>query len=208
MTRKKPIIGLVGGIGAGKSTAAGILRDLGVEVIDADAIVHQELATAAVVEMIGQWWPGTVVNGQVDRKTLAKQVFGDPRLLGRLEGLLWPRVLAAVERQLSIATARNAGCALAIDAPMLLEAGLDAVCDCVVFLDADLATRLARVRPRGWDEQELARREATQMPIATKRSRADHVVTSDDQLHKRLTELLESLLHDGSDGSIGKDDVP
>ncbi|UCE60565.1 MAG: dephospho-CoA kinase [Phycisphaerales bacterium] len=194
MNPSLPIIGLAGGIGSGKSTAAKILAELGAEVIDADVSAREALASKEVVETIQRWWPEAVVGGCVDRRALARTVFQYPRLLGRLEGLLWPRVHARMQEHIrAFRAGGTAHAALVIDAPMLLEAGLEVLCDCVVFLEADEATRRDRVCTRGWSDDELARREAMQMPVAEKRERADHVFSSDDTLRQNLIALLSSL---------------
>jgi len=186
----KPVFGLIGGIASGKSTAAGMLRDLGVEVIDADVLAHYELAQDDVVEVLAHWWPNSVVAGVVDRKALAKVIFSDQRLLGRLEGLLWPRIHARIKDRIRMVDGGMPIKAVAIDGPLLLEAGTGALCDCLIFIDADDATRLGRTRARGWDDGELARREAMQWPLAKKRRMADHILTSDSTLKDGLIAIL------------------
>lgn len=187
----KPVLGLIGGIASGKSTAAGMLRNLGVEVIDADALAHEELARQDVIGTLSRWWPSAVVAGKVDRKALAEAAFADQRSLGRLEGLLWPRVHAAIKGRIEAAAGKASVRAVAVDAPLLLESGAGALCDLLIFIDAPDATRLERVRARGWDEGELARREAMQWPIAEKRRAADHTLASDGMLKAGLSTLLE-----------------
>lgn len=184
----KPVLGLIGGIASGKSTAAGILRDLGAEVIDADRLVHEELAQEDVIGTLSRWWPTAVTEGRVDRKALAEVIFADQRLLGRLEGLLWPRVHARIKARIK-AVAASAR-AVVIDAPMLLEAGTGTLCDQLIFIDVATAIRLERVRDRGWDDGELTRREAMQWPLAKKREMADYILASDDTLKEGLSALV------------------
>ena len=131
----KPVLGLIGGIASGKSTAAGILRDLGAEVIDADRLVHEELAQEDVVGTLSRWWPTAITAGRVDRKALAEVIFADQRLLGRLEGLLWPRVHVRIKARIKAAAAQ----AVVIDAPMLLEAGTGTLCDRLMSTPTALA---------------------------------------------------------------------
>src|SRR3990170_2873333 len=121
--RSKPVIGLTGGIGAGKSEAARILGELGAGVIDADRLAHEELAAPEVRQSLVAWWGPGVLNGsgQLDRRLIGRIVFADPAQRRRLEELLHPRVrrrsLELVEQM-----DRDPGWrAMVIDAPLLVE---------------------------------------------------------------------------------------
>lgn len=188
----KPVFGLIGGIASGKSTAADMLRTLGVEAIDADELAHEELDREDIIDTLSRWWPSVVTGGKVDRKALAEVVFADQRSLGRLEGILWPGVHAGIKECIEAVADNPSILAVVIDAPLLLEAGMDALCDRLIFIDADAATRRERVRDRGWDEGELARREATQWPLAKKRRLAHRVIASDGMLKERLSAFLSA----------------
>lgn len=179
--RGVPVIGLAGGIGAGKSAVARVTAELGCAVSDSDALAREALEREDVRTQLVSWWGEGVIgtDGKVDRGAVARIVFGDDEQRLRLEGLVHP--LVRVSRGEAIARARDAGArAFVIDAPLLFEAGLDAECDVVVFVDAPRELRLARVREhRGWDEAELDRREAAQLAVEEKRRRADVVVLND-----------------------------
>lgn len=179
--RKPVVIGILGGIAAGKSAAAAAFAAHGLVRIDADAI-GRELSRdpgvlAAVAASLG---PAAVRDGEIDRRTVADLVFRDPSARARLEAILHPRIRARILADLAAAVA--AGHSVLLDVPLLLENGLIEHCDHVAFLHASTATREARARSRGWHAGELARREATQAPLATKRARAGFVIDNDGDL--------------------------
>jgi dephospho-CoA kinase len=203
-TRKKPVIGIAGGIGAGKTQVARLLEALGAAVIDSDELVHEELRDQEVVATLRQWWGDRILtpDGEVDRGAVGAVVFGDAAQLGRLERLLYPRVERR-RRELMEAYTEDARVrAIVIDAPKLFEAGVDKVCDVVVFVDADQQTRQRRVADsRGWTEEELARRENLQNPLDLKRANADYVVTNNsgiEELRVQVQQVFSSLLASGA----------
>lgn len=171
------IIGLAGGIGSGKSTVARAFARHGCLVSDSDAGVRALLATPEIVAELRSWWGDRVVagDGTADRRAIAAIVFNDDAERRRLEGLLHPR-LGAERAALIERAAREQTPGVIIDAPLLFEAGLDAECDAVVFVEVSRAERLRRVAPRGWDDAELARREAAQMSLDEKRARSGYVI--------------------------------
>jgi dephospho-CoA kinase len=195
---RRPVIGITGAIGGGKSTVAGVFRDLGCVVSDSDAEARAALDEPGIREQLVAWWgPGILDDaGQVDRAAIAAVVFRDREQRTRLESLVHPRVHAR-RREIFAAAPADAP-ALVMDVPLLYEAGLDAECDAVVFVDAPRAIRVQRVAEgRGWSDAELARREASQMPLDDKRRRADHVLVNDgdrDRLSGRVRELLHTIV--------------
>jgi dephospho-CoA kinase len=182
--RRLPVIGLSGGIGAGKSAVARAFERLGCFVIDSDARAKAALDRADVRETLVQWWGDAVLasDGRIDRSRIAAIIFADPEQRRKLEQLVHPIVRedrAAMIRQALAAGAR----AVIVDAPLLFEAGVDAECDTVVFVDTPREQRLERLRQtRNWDEAELARREASQLPVDEKRRRSKHVVENSGKL--------------------------
>jgi len=193
--RTPVVIGLLGGIAAGKSAVAGLFAARGLVVVDADQEARQVAADPAVLaEVARQLGPGLVVDGQLDRAATSALVFQDPAARGRLEAIFHPRIRARVLQALD--AARATGRSVLLDAPLLLEGGLIAWCDHVVFVDAAAAVRAARAAARGWAAGELARREAAQAPLADKRARADSVVQNDGDLtttEAQVAELLDRL---------------
>jgi dephospho-CoA kinase len=197
-----PIIGLAGGIGAGKSEVARILEQLGCLVIDSDQQARQALDRAEVREQLVQWWgPGILKpDGAVDRSQIAKIVFAHEDQRRRLERLIHPLVRA--RRGDLIRDARAAGArAAVVDAPLLFEAGVDEECDAVIFVDAPRALRLRRVREhRGWTEAELSRRERAQLPLEEKKQRSTHLVSNTgdrDALAADVERVLTSIAGGG-----------
>jgi dephospho-CoA kinase len=193
-----PVIGLVGGVGSGKSAVARAFERLGCVVSDSDKAVRAVLTRPEVVDTLAGWWGRDILDaeGRVDRKKVADRVFADPFERRRLEGLVHPLVRESRAELVEKARARGAK-GVIIDAPLLFEAGVDAECDAVVFVEATRAVRLGRVREhRGWDEAELERREKAQMPLEEKRRRSDHVILNNgtlDELESRAAKLLAAI---------------
>lgn len=178
---RKPIIGLTGSIGAGKTTVALILESLGAAVIDSDRLAHEELQDPEVVATILDWWgPVVCSNGtDADRRAIAGIVFRDARELARLEGLLYPRLARKRQSLLALYQADPMVSAIVVDAPKLYEAGLHGECDVVIFVDADRSVRLQRLRDsRGWSPEELDRRENFLEPLDKRQSIADYIVVN------------------------------
>lgn len=198
------MIGLVGGIGAGKSTVARILESLGATVIDSDRAVHDQYTNAEVISTLRQWWGDNVCHpdGSINRAEVAKIVFADPAQLSRLEGLLWPRVEAVRQAMMPDLMADANVCAIVLDAPKLYEAGLDRQCDAVIFVDAEPSVRLQRLtESRGWSAEELQRRERLQKPLDIKRANADYVVSNNtplDQLRIAVERVLSQIVESRS----------
>lgn len=173
-----PVIGIAGGVGSGKSTVARVLGDLGCVVLDSDIAAKAALDRPQVLATIRAWWGDAVIgaDGRADRRRIADVVFADPGQRTRLEGLIHP--LLKHDRAAAITRARHDGRpGVVVDAPLLFEAGVNAECDEVIFVECPREVRLARVaRSRGWDAAELARREAAQWPLEMKRAQCGHVV--------------------------------
>lgn len=180
-----PVLGLIGGIGGGKSEVARRLSDRGAWVIDADAVGHELLEEPAIRDrVVARFGPGVLeaesgTSETISRRALGKMVFGDAGALRALEAILHPAMrdrfagsIAERERE------ENCSC-IVLDAAVLLEAGWDDLCDRVAFVDAPRAERLRRiVASRGWSELDLAARERAQWPIDEKQRRADWVVNN------------------------------
>ena len=197
--RRPAVIGIVGGIGSGKSEVARALGAAGAVVSDSDAEAKAALRDPRVRETLVSWWGPRVLDegGEVDRGVVASIVFADDAERRRLEALVHPLVHEARRRTLAEATASGAP-ALVVDAPLLLEAGVDRECDTLVFVDAAPEVRAARVlASRGWDEGELRRREAAQWPLDRKRAACAHAIENNSEdredLARRAAELLDRL---------------
>jgi len=180
------ILGLTGSIGMGKSTAAAMLRRLGVPVFDSDAAVHRLLAKGgAAVPQVQAAFPDVIADGAVDRQALGARVFADPAALERLEKIVHPLVRCEEARFLSAARRRRVP-VVVLDIPLLFESGGERRCDATVLVTAPRAVQEARVLARpGMTREKLAGIRARQMPEREKLRRADFVVLT--SLGKRYT---------------------
>ena len=134
--------------------------------------------------------------GGGDRAAVGRIVFNDDAQRLRLEALLHPLVWKTKAE--AVQDALNAGCwAVIFDAPLLFESGLDRECDVIVFVEAPVAQRVARVRAtRGWDEGDLHRREAAQWSLERKRGLSTHVLRNDgdrSMLDSQVADLCDTL---------------
>lgn len=188
----KPIIGLAGGIGSGKTSVARILESLGAAVVDSDRLSHEQLGDPEVIATLHKWWGESVrgPDGKVDREAVAAIVFGDPAALARLQNLLYPRIKKRREELMAAYTADANVRAVVLDTPKLYEAGLDELCDAVIFVDVDDNVRAERLaESRGWSASELARREKLLNPLDRKRISADHIVKNNSDIDDLRSEV-------------------
>ena len=203
----KPIIGIVGGIGSGKSFIARLFAAMGCLVIDSDKQVRNAYEMEQVKDVLRQWWGEGVFNsdGSVNRPAIGRRVFADPAERQRLEGLIHPLVDGARKAAMEAAANNPQVVAYVWDTPLLLEVGLDRECDAIVFVDVPYEQRLQRVRSqRGWDETELARREKLQWPLDKKRRISDHAIanTADaDYARGQVRDVLSRILARSTNGS-------
>jgi dephospho-CoA kinase len=184
------VIGLTGGIGMGKSTAADAFRRARFPVFDADAAVHRLQARGGrAVRAIGAAFPGSVVDGAVDRNALRSAVLGRPDALKRLEQILHPMV--RTDEKAFVARARRAGArAVVLDVPLLLETGGQRRVDMVVVVSAPRAVQVQRVRRRRrMSEADIAAVIARQMPDRAKQRHANLVVRTGLSRHHALRTL-------------------
>jgi len=197
------VVGLTGSIGMGKSTAAAMLRRMGVPVCDSDAVVHALLDPAgAAVGPVGRAFEGVVRDGAVARAALGEQVFGDPAALGRLEAIIHPLVRQAQRGFLKRAAARRVPLAV-LDVPLLFESGTDALCHVTVTLTAPRFLQEQRVLSRpGMTRARLDATLARQMPDGEKRRRADFVIQTGGSHRRTLNRLaaIVRLLRGGDRG--------
>jgi dephospho-CoA kinase len=187
------VIGLLGGIAAGKTTVAEMLAELGATVVSADAIAHAVLDSPQTRERIVARWGDEVVgdSGKVDRDGLAERVFGDPEELAALEAITHPAICVALRQRIDEALRSQDAVAVVIDAPLLLEADLDGLCDVLVFVQCPREVRLARAEARGWDAEELDHRESHQQPLELKRERADATIDGSANLETTFQQVQQ-----------------
>jgi len=181
-----PVIGIVGGVGSGKSSVAKALAELvPVAIVDADRLGHQALELPGVQSQLRRRFGEAIFDaaGKVVRAELAKQVFGDSpaAVVARadLEAITHPEIGRLARAQQAGYRQANAVRWIVLDAALLLEANWRTFCDVVVFIDVPEELRIDRVRmQRGWSRAEWERREASQWPVARKRSAADVVISN------------------------------
>jgi dephospho-CoA kinase len=192
------VVGIVGGIASGKSTVAAELAvACGAGRLDADAVARRVLMRPGIRDEVGRALPRAVgKGGRVDRARLAELVFRDAKALARLESILHPPIRRALQRRLDLAEEK----VVLVDAPLLQETGLDAMCDLVAYVACPARMRRARSRrARGWTSKEHDAREARQWSCRKKRARADFVVRhgSDPRTFRsdmrRLRKRIEAL---------------
>jgi len=193
MTR---VVGVVGGIGSGKSQVTRLLAETGAPVISGDALGHEALRQPEIKEQIvGRWGVGLLDDaGEVRRRELGGIVFADAKELRALEEIVHPWIKRRIREEVEQARQSATAPLIVLDAAILLEAGWQDACDVIVFVDVPRDLRLARIaRQRGWTEKEVEAREKAQWPLSDKRARADVVLDnsgSPEDLRHRLDALL------------------
>jgi dephospho-CoA kinase len=196
---RKPVIGIVGGVGAGKSTAAAEFARLGCRLIDADAISHALLGEEGVRREVVASWGEAVLgpDGTVERKKLSAIVFADPSQLARLNSILHHRIRARIVEEIAQARAEPSVAAVVLDAAVLFEAGWDALCTHKVFVEAAGEQRAARVANRGWDRRHWEEREKTQISLDKKRVRCENYVDNSrsvSHLGEQIREVFNQIV--------------
>ncbi len=192
------VLGLTGSIGMGKSTAGKMIADRGIPVISADEIVH-DLYSGRGAPLIEAAFPGTVVDGTVDREKLSAAVVGDETAFKRLEAIIHP--LVAEERKRFVERQRQAGKPLVVlDIPLLYEGGGERHVDrvLVVSCSADLQRERVLKRP-GMTEEKFQAILARQVPDAEKRARADYVVDTSgsfEETRAQVDAIVDRILAD------------
>ena len=186
------VLGLTGSIGMGKSTTAKLFAEAGVPVYDADATVHKiyEGEAAPANEAA---FPGTTVNGKVDRARLSAKVVHDPAAIQRLEQIVHPMVRAYHQQFLDEAE-RSGALVAVVDVPLLFETGGEKRVDAVVVVTTSPENQRERILARGTMTAEaLDAILARQLPDAEKRKRADFVVDTShglDPVRERIQDIL------------------
>jgi dephospho-CoA kinase len=194
------LIGLTGGMGAGKSTALAALERLGAAVLSTDAVVHELYAGEQLREaVVARWGPDLAPGGVVDRTAIAERAFANGQDRVWLEQLLWPLVGERIstwlrEVRAAPADGEAAPRAAVVEAPLLFEAGMEKLCDATIAVVA--AEQLRMERAGGRAHALIDERVARQLPQEEKARRATFVVRNDgteEDLERALSEVLEKL---------------
>ena len=172
------LLGLTGGVGMGKSTAAGFLLEAGVRVVDTDDLARElvQPGQPALAE-IGAAFGKNIFrpDGALDRAALAKIIFNEESARKKLEAILHPRIRERWQAQLE--TWRGENCAVAVVViPLLYETQAETHFDKILCVASSPASQLERLKSRGWTPEQIRQRIAAQLPVEQKIARADYVV--------------------------------
>ena len=187
------VIGLTGGIGCGKSTAAACFAELGFQVVDADRLARQVLESHVCVSRLRERWGAACLDAQgvPDRKWIGAKVFADPAERAFLESLTHPEV-ARLRREATADPKHD----YVVEIPLLFEKDLAAGFAAVVVVACSDDVRRARLRARGLSDDEISARIASQLSLVEKVKRADAVIWNDGEpvfLHEQVRRWVGQL---------------
>ncbi len=198
----KPIIGIMGGIGSGKSTVAAEFVKLGCEVIDADKIAHELLNKDAVKEKIVAYFGRDVLDSRenIDRKKLGNIVFDDYDKLTTLNGLIHPLVIKRIEELIEQYQQQNQIKAVVLDIPLLVEIGWVKRCNKLIFVDCKEKIRAKRVKKMGFDKNQLKIRENFQISLDNKAALADNTIENNSDFSamvRQVADIFSDIMNNG-----------
>lgn len=184
------ILGLTGSIGMGKSTTAQMFRDEGIPVYDSDAVVHALYDKGgAAVAIIENLFPGTAVDGRIDRQKLSAHVVHNEHAMQKLEAAVHPLVRAEQEKFLAAARADNRPLVV-LDIPLLFETGRETNLDHIVVVTAPPHVQKSRVLERpDMTEEKFTKIHARQLADEHKRQKADFIIHTDKGLDHARAEV-------------------
>ena len=199
---EKPIIGILGGIGSGKSTVAAEFVKLGCKVIDADKIAHELLEKKAVREKIVGLFGLAILDsaGKIDHRKLAEVVFADADKLSSLNKTIHPLVLERAEVLIKQYNRQNQVKAIVLDMPLLAEVGWAGRCNKLIFVDCKRQLRLNRAKKMGFDENQFKIRENFQISLDNKAGLADNIVDNNSgllALAKQVAGIFSDTVYNG-----------
>jgi dephospho-CoA kinase len=199
MFGRKRVIGLIGGMGSGKSSVGALLERRGGYLISADELGHEALRQPALIERVVARFGAAILDerGVVDRRRLGRIVFADPAELRALEDLVFPYIEPRIREEIHKAESLPEARFVVLDAAIMLEAGWDKACDAIVFVHAPEAARKERLaQQRGWTREEVQARQRAQLPVADKISRADYVLDnsgSAEETAQQIEDLISRM---------------
>jgi dephospho-CoA kinase len=198
--RKRPCtLGLIGGIGSGKSRVAAELARRGARVLNADGFGHEALRQPEIRQaLVARWGPGILKkDGDIDRRRVAAIVFADSVERQVLEGQVFPFIEKRIHDELDRAAADCGIGLVVLDAAIMLETGWDRCCDRIIYVHTPWRVRLQRLQAaRGWSEKEVRERARAQLPLTEKVTRADFVIDNtagEHYLQNQVDKMLEQL---------------
>jgi len=202
-SKRKPIIGILGGIGSGKSTVAAEFAKLGCKVIDADRIAHKLLDEPAVLEDIVASFGRTILDsqGRIDRRKLANIAFDSGDKLTLLNSIVHPLVLARAEQLIEQYNRHPEVVVTVLDMPLLVEVGWDKRCDKLVFVDCKRQIRMNRAEKNGFfDKNQLKNRENFQISLDNKINITDNIIDNNSgfsALAKQVADVFSCIMDNG-----------
>lgn len=190
------VVGLTGGIGAGKSTVAQFFAELGALVIDADQLARMaiERGSDGFADVMLRFGDEVIVNGDIDRKKLAEIVFSDPQARKDLEAIIHPRVQALFAEAVADLDIDDI---LIYEIPLLVETGVAAKFDYIITVESDIELRKARLLKKGLYISQIEKRMASQVTPEAREAIADKVIRNDgdeDSLLRQVENLWEGVL--------------
>lgn len=201
----KPVVGLIGGIGSGKSRIAAEFARHGARIVSGDQAGHEALKEPEVRQRVVERWGKELLDeqGEVNRKRMGALVFAEEKELRALEAIVFPFIEKRLQHEIAQAQADPKVSFIVLDAAVMLEAGWNRWCDRLVYVHTPREIRLQRLaQQRGWTEKEVTAREKAQMPLQEKISRSDYVIDNSGSLEEvtqQVNDLLPSL---GIDSSV------
>ena len=201
--KRKPIIGILGGIGSGKSTLAAEFGKLRCAVIDADEIAHRLLNEEGIREQIVEFFGGGVlgIDGKVDQRKLARAAFADAEKIEKLNSIVHPTVLKEVEKKIEEIQKKSEAKAIVLDMPLLVEVGWDKRCDVLIFVECDEKKRLERAEKNGFlGPDELKKRENFQISLDTKAAIAENIIGNNSglsEIARQVAEIFPKIVRNG-----------
>jgi dephospho-CoA kinase len=193
-TRKKPVIGILGGICAGKSTVASEFAKLGCKVIDADKITHELLEENTVRDKIIGLFGQTILGqeNKIDHKKLAEIAFSDEHKLSLLNGIIHPFVLDRTKELIKQYQRKNNIPAIVLDMPLLVEVGWQNRCEHLIFVDCDKKIRLERAKKMGiFEDNQIKIRENFQISLDKKRALADNIIDNNSGFSALVRQVID-----------------
>lgn len=197
---KKPIIGILGGVASGKSTAAAEFAKLGCKIIDADKIAHELLERKDVKEKVVSVFGEGILDsaGNIDRKKLGDIVFADAGKLSLLNKIIHPLVLGRAEQLIEQYNRENQVKAIVLDMPLLVEVGWAKRCDKLIFVDCRRQLRVDRAKKIGiMTKNQLKIRENSQISLDSKTAITDNTIDNNSDfsgLAKQVADIFSRIV--------------
>jgi dephospho-CoA kinase len=211
------VLGLTGGIGMGKSTAAALLAERDVTIVDTDLLARQlvEPGQPALAEIQDAFGPDIIApDGRLWRDRLARLIFSNPAAREKLQGILHPRIRQLWQSQLadwrstfrtspsgqssaSLPLEERAECYFCVVIPLLFETGAEKEVQTTICVACSAATQHQRLAAREWTAEQIDQRIKSQLPVEEKMGRADYVIWNEGSL-EILAAQIDRLLHRSS----------